>query len=638
MKLNIYTPKKALNKAFLKQRPLRSEIDLFKANLIKLLGKVDEIEREENQKNHVRDFLRDTFYKQTNEINTKDSKDLVIHLGKTNKEKVGVIIEAKRPSNRAEMLSADKPNVKALHELILYYFHERSLANNNELKNLIITNVFEWYIIDANYFDKFIYRNSKIRKLYETYLNDKKDTLFFYEEVSKIIPLLDNEIPCTYFNIKRYEKFLTNKDKEDDKSLIALFKVLSPCHLLKTPFIDDSNKLNEGFYKELLHIVGLEEAREDGKVVIRRKNENRHAGSLIENVINILETEDVLHKVQGSHNYGETKKDKLFNVALELSITWINRILFLKLLEAQLVIYHKGDKSYRFLETTVINDFDELYKLFHQVLARTVADRTEATQQKYSHIPYLNSSLFEISELEDQTIKINSLDNSEVLELINTTILKEEKKKFTHLPALDYLFKFLDAYDFASEGTEDIQEESKTLINASVLGKVFEKINGYKDGSIFTPGFITMYMCRKTIRLAVIEKFKEKYGWRIDVFEDIRNYIADKKTAKDILELNEAINSIRLCDPAVGSGHFLVSSLNEIILIKYELGILADAMGSRIRNFELAIENDELIVTDEIGDIFQYQIHNGKPNNTAQHLQKTLFTKSKPLLKTAYLA
>ena len=65
----------------------------------------------------------------------------------------------------------------------------------------------------------------------------------------------------------------------------------------------------------------------------------------------------------------------------------------------------------------------------------------------------------------------------------------------------------MDAYDFASEGSEEIQEENKTLINASVLGLIFEKINGYKDGSFFTPGFITMYMSRETIRRAVVQKF-----------------------------------------------------------------------------------------------------------------------------------
>ncbi|MBK8584942.1 MAG: hypothetical protein IPN88_05755 [Bacteroidetes bacterium] len=72
--------------------------------------------------------MRDTYYKESNAINTKDKKDLVIHLGKTTDSEVGVIIEAKRPTNIGEMISADNPNKKALHELILYYLDERNSA------------------------------------------------------------------------------------------------------------------------------------------------------------------------------------------------------------------------------------------------------------------------------------------------------------------------------------------------------------------------------------------------------------------------------------------------------------------------------------------------------------------------------
>ena len=641
IKLNIQAPKRALNKAFLKQRPLRSEIDLFKNNLIRLLGNIDEIEREENQKNHIRDFLRDTFYKDTNEINTKDSKDLVIHLGKTNKDKVGVIIEAKRPSNKNEMLTADKPNAKAFQELVLYYLRERIEENNTDIKYCVATNIYEWYIIEASYFEKLFFRNKAFVNDYEQWRDGKKvtkDTNLFYNDIAKpFIDGLEEEINCTYFDIRDYEKVLKNESTADDKNLIALLKILSPFHLLKVPFADDSNKLNEKFYKELLHIIGLEETKKGGKTVIDRKEEGkRNSGSLIENTITILETENSFHKITDISAYGETRQTQLFNIALELCITWINRILFLKLLEGQLVNYHKGDRRYRFLNSETFSDFDELYKLFHQVLAKTDKERTEAIQRKYSRIPYLNSSLFEFSDLEDGAIKINSLDNSETLPLLNTTILKELKKKSDKLLTLDYLFKFLDAFDFASEGTEDIQEdENKTLINASVLGKVFEKINGYKDGSVFTPGFITMYMCRQTIRLAVMQKFKEKYGWNIDKFEDIQNYLTDRKSSKDILEFNGIINSLRLCDPAVGSGHFLVSALNEIIAIKSELGLFADAQGSRITDYEIVIENDELLVTDRRnGDIFEYRVQNGKHiSNEVQRLQKTLFHEKQTIIE-----
>ncbi len=88
MKLVTQTPKKAL-KAFLKQKPLRSEIDVFKTNLIALLNKVSVIEKrpkdksEEHLKNDLRDFSLDTYYRDTNAIKTKDKKDLVIHLHKT---------------------------------------------------------------------------------------------------------------------------------------------------------------------------------------------------------------------------------------------------------------------------------------------------------------------------------------------------------------------------------------------------------------------------------------------------------------------------------------------------------------------------------------------------------------------------
>lgn len=643
MKLITQSPKKAL-KAFLKQRPSESERDKFKNNLIALLDKINIIEKqpkdesEEHLKTNLRDFLRDTFYIDSNAINTKDKKDLVIHFGKTTDTDVAVIIEAKRPSNIREMVSADNANKKALHELILYYLTERNAKENVQLKQLVITDINQWFIIDANYFDKYIYRNTQIRKVYETKVNDKKDNPWFYEEVAKIVSKLEGEIPCVYFDIRDYEKILRNSSTDDDKELVALYKILSPQHLLKIASANDSNILNEGFYIELLHIIGLEESKEGSKNVIRRKKENKNVASLIELTIEALKTEDTFHRIPDIKVYGENKEEQTFNIALELCITWINRILFLKLLEGQLVAYHQGNKDYLFLNSKTIHDYDELFKLFHKVLAVNITDRTDAIKTKYILVPYLNSSLFEISELEDQTIKINSLENDGQLEIINKTILKEIKKKSASLPSLDYLFQFLNAYDFASEGTEDWQKDNKQLINASVLGKVFEKINGYRDGSIFTPAFITMYMCRQSIRLAVVEKFNEalsEKGKRLfEKFDDIKNYTSRHYKTEDVLKSNEIINSLHICDPAVGSGHFLVSALNEIIAIKAELGILADDKGNNLIGYEIEIVNDELIITDQQGDPVEYKLLNGKPiSKEVQRLQKTLFHQKQTIIE-----
>ena len=636
MKLITQTPKKAL-KAFLRQKPLRSEIDRFKANLIELLDKISIIEKqpfdesEEHLKNNIRDFLRDTWYKETNAINTKDKKDLVIHLGKTTASEAAVIIEAKRPTNINEMVREDSPNRKAFHELILYYLDERNNSGNIELKQLVITNIYEWYIIDSNYFDKHIYRNSQIQKLYKTKLNDHKDNPFFYEEIAKILQSLDLEIPCIYFNIREYEKILRNNRKDDDKDLAALFKILSPQYLLKIAAPNDSNSLDEKFYRELLHIIGLEEVKEGSKNIIRRKKVNRNRASFIELTIDAIQTEDRLHHSNQSLST-EKREERIFNISLELCITWINRILFLKLLEGQLITYHHGDKEYRFLNTETIHDFDELFKLFHKVLAVNLNDRAEAIKEKYSRVPYLNSSLFEISELEDQIIKINSLENDAPLELSGSTVLKEIKKKRDSLTTYDYLFKFLDAYDFSCEGAGEIRDDGKTIINASVLGKVFEKINGYKDGSIFTPGFITMYMCRESIRLAVTEKFSQYCllnnlsDFKPTAFDDVYGLIP-RQISKT--KANEIINSLKICDPAVGSGHFLVSALNEIIAIKSELGILMDENGKTLRDYEIEIVNDELIVTDDNGDPFVYNYR----NTESSRVQKTFFHEKQQIIE-----
>ena len=75
------------------------------------------------------------------------------------------------------------------------------------------------------------------------------------------------------FDLKN-QKALRNTDKTDDHLLIALFKLLSPEHLLKLPFSNDSNNLDKRFYSELLHIIGLAETKEEIKFkkVIGGKN------------------------------------------------------------------------------------------------------------------------------------------------------------------------------------------------------------------------------------------------------------------------------------------------------------------------------------------------------------------------------
>lgn len=630
-------PQKALNKAFLKVKPNRTEIEGFKKNLITLLNSINDKESEEFHKNLVSDFLKNTYYHPNHFINTKGRNDLVIHNGNSASSSVGVIIEAKKPTNKTEMLTKNNINVKAFQELVLYYLRERISQKNIEIKYLIATNIYEWFIFDATLFDRLFAQNKYLVKQFNDFeagrLADTK-TDFFYKQIAEpFIDSITSEIEFTYFNILDFQKPLRNADKADDNSLIALFKLLSPEHLLKLPFTNDSNSLDKHFYSELLHIIGLSETPYRGKKIIGRNKEGeRNSGSLLENAIIQLDSLDKLSRLVKPNQYGNTKEEQLFNVALELTITWINRILFLKLLEAQLITYHnssrngeKGDKSYKFLTYDKIKDYDDLNSLFFQVLARKQNERNEDVKTQFVNVPYLNSSLFEPTEIEHATLFISQLRNDKTIPIYSQTVLKDTtgKKLTGSLPTLKYLLEFLDAYDFGAEGSSAIQEENKTLINASVLGLIFEKINGYKDGSFFTPGFITMYMCRETIRKAVLQKFNETKKWNCTTLEELYDKIEDRN------EANKIVNSIKICDPAVGSGHFLVSALNEMIAVKNDLKILQDREGKRLKEYHVEVVNDELIVTDEDGELFEYN-----PNNKeSQRVQETLFHEKQTIIE-----
>ena len=635
MKLTLQKINKSLSPSFRALKPKRDEVDKFKKSLSKYFEVTDGSKSEESLKIHLMDFLKKHF-SPDHLIEPQDNIDCVIRTGKKNTP-AGILFEVKRLANPQEMISKDNINKKALHELVLYYMRERH-GGNTDIKYLVICNEYEFHIFEAEQFERIFFKNTKFKKNFKDWKADKKSgktTDFFYNDIAKpFIEKLDVELCATFFDLRKFEKPLK---ADDDKKLLPLLKVLSPEHLLKKSFANDSNSLNKAFYDELLFIMGLEEKKVSGKHVIKRLDkEKRNKASLIENTIVKLTREDDFNSSALISSYGSDNDERAFNIGLELCLTWVNRLLFLKLLESQIVQYHNNDKSYRFLDTKLVGDYDELADLFFGVLALKTKEREQHIQDKFEHVPYLNSSLFEKTQLE-KIVGIGSLNYKFETPLIRSTVLKDDKNKpkYKSIKTLDYLFEFLDAYDFASEGSEDIQEEGKTIINASVLGLIFEKINGYKEGSIFTPGYITEYMSRKVIEKTVLEKFQAEHPtWTLDSVDDLKNHLVDHKSQKEILGFNRIINSIKICDPAVGSGHFLVSCLNELIALKSRLGVLADKNGNRLTDYSIEVDNDEIIISDsDSGSIFNYRVVDGIVPAKLQNVQSLLFNEKRVIIE-----
>ncbi|GAA7178221.1 hypothetical protein ID0436_13940 [Helicobacter pylori] len=384
--------------------------------------------------------------------------------------------------------------------------------------------------------------------------------------------------------------------------------------MLKIPKYSDANTLNKDFYEELLYILGLEEQNEKGKTLIKPSRTQNSLSYALKEQYKNLDDEEVM----------------------ALLIAWNNRILFLRLLESLLISFNHFEKP--FLTTENFKDFNDLNTLFFEVLAKKNSERSQDTKENkiLGKIPYLNSSLFDKMPLELKGYEIRFLENKK-LELYQNSVLKkhEEYQKQKDWTLLKYLFEFLRVYDFTTtpKDIKDNQNKSESrLINPSVLGLVFEKLNGYKEGSFYTPSFITSYMCKESIESIVLDKFNQTYNIECEKLTELKNYLQNSYKEGKRKEYLNTLLTLRICDPAVGSGHFLVSALNEMVLIAYKLGLIAS-----LYRHELKLENDEIIIHTPEDKVFNYTIPHSE-NDPHHQIQKELFNLKKDIIENCFLA
>ncbi|EAH5418750.1 class I SAM-dependent DNA methyltransferase [Campylobacter coli] len=526
-------------------------------------------------------------------------------------KQIQVIIEAKLPHSK-EFFSQSKPNCKALHECILYYLRERK-ALNSSLKHIIITDFYRFYIFKADLFEELFNKNKYFKEAFENF--ESKNSLFkgntdeFYKECEKLLSsekYLDSITRKDLFDEPSLKgvfidlKPILEQEKPSFSKLKPVFKIFHKDFLLSEFNPNDANSLNNAFYKELLYILGLCESKQNSKLIIAKSQESEEEQGTFYTAIN------------------SKLKEENFETILKLLILWLNRILFLKLIESNLVRFN-DDKNLKFLNFKKIPDFDKLSELFFEVLAKEKSTRKKS---EFAYLPYLNSSLFEKQSIEN-TLEISSLSNDLKLFYYKNTVLKDDKCKAKkgQVGLLEYLFEFLDSFDFGSDDEQSEILSQKELISSSVLGNVFEKLNGYKEGSFYTPSFITSYMCKESITKVVLDKFNTQFDLDAKDISELRKSLRkeDKKAQKELL------NSIKICDPAVGSGHFLVSALNVMLSIYDELNLFDE-------EFYLEVQNDEILITNHKGEFIEYK-RPSTPKDKAHLIQQELFHTKKDIIE-----
>ncbi|EAJ1568491.1 class I SAM-dependent DNA methyltransferase [Campylobacter jejuni] len=601
MHFTLLNEKDFFNPYYRKKQIMQNEFDIFNKALMQYLERLESSQSENEDylvANALSPFLTMLNFKTHIKTKQKGKSEIDLSISKDEFSKdLEVLIEAKKPNSK-EFITHTKVNSKALHETILYYFRNREYSFS--LKFIIITDFYKFYIFKISEFEELFYKNPSFKKLFEEFCNPnslfKGNTEEFYKEVAKLIENSKENLKGFLIDLT----FLKDKQKSNFKNLASIYKTFHKDFLLSEFNPNDANSLNNAFYKELLYILGLCESKQNSKLIIAKSEESKEEQGTFYTAIN------------------SKLKEENFETILKLLILWLNRILFLKLIESNLVRFN-DDKNLKFLNFKKIPDFDKLSELFFEVLAKEKSTRKKS---EFAYLPYLNSSLFEKQNIEN-TLEISSLSNDLKLFYYKNTVLKDDKCKAKkgQVRLLEYLFEFLDSFDFGSDDEQSEILSQKELISSSVLGNVFEKLNGYKEGSFYTPSFITSYMCKESITKVVLDKFNAQFDLDAKDISELRKSLRkeDKKAQKELL------NSIKICDPAVGSGHFLVSALNCLLSIYDELNLFDE-------EFYLEVQNDEILITGRKGEFIEYK-RPSTPKDKAHLIQQELFHTKKDIIE-----
>lgn len=207
---------------------------------------------------------------------------------------------------------------------------------------------------------------------------------------------------------------------------------------------------------------------------------------------------------------------------------------------------------------------DVLEPLFYEALA---IEREDNVYSRLNvRIPFLNGGLFE---------PMSNYDWQHVDILIDNAIFAD-------------IFETFDLYNFTVREDEPLEKE--VAVDPEMLGKVFENLLEVTDrkskGAFYTPREIVHYMCQESLINYLATALGDAVA-RDDIATFIRlgEFAKEHDTATQGKEkettaysfrmpelirthahkLDEALASIKICDPAIGSGAFPVGMMQEII-------------------------------------------------------------------------
>ena len=233
-----------------------------------------------------------------------------------------------------------------------------------------------------------------------------------------------------------------------------------------------------------------------------------------------------------------------------------NRLMFLRFIEKKGWLTYNGDRDYlrALFNTTAASETDEdflndrLYWTFFNGLGAAAdlpsnsTEVTEIIRERRGDVPFLNGGLFEMQEYDSRTT--------------------------THIPNDKFaeILKLFERYNFTV--TESTPLDIEVAVDPEMLGKVFEElVTGRHDtGSYYTPRPVVSFMCRESLKICLQNKTDETP-------ETLKAFVddSDAEAIRDPEKVLKVLQTLRICDPACGSGAYLLGMMGELLRLREAL-------------------------------------------------------------------
>lgn len=243
-------------------------------------------------------------------------------------------------------------------------------------------------------------------------------------------------------------------------------------------------------------------------------------------------------------------------------------------------VYEDGDLAYirRIVDARGAENAyrGPLTTLFFEALNTDRTGKGDACPLTGRKVPYLNSGLFDPEPLNPRARK-DPVSAHKALAVPDEPLLR--------------FLDFLEEFNFTVD--ENSPDESEIGVDPEMLGHIFENLleDNKEKGAFYTPKSVVEYMCKESLLQYLCGKFGEHPELeRLARLHDVGDWNNPKNWVKrNAAEIYEALEKIRICDPAAGSGAFPMGMLNEIFWLRYSLrpvkeSELPDLRKSIIRN------------------------------------------------------